>query len=71
LNSARRDDTSELSVDVIRLSINVLNLELMVESFEPALEPPAVEPPAIVVLGWAFLDRVQYGWVIGTVKDAP
>ena len=66
MNSARRDATSELSADVIRLSINVLNLELMVESFEPA-----VEPPAIVVLGWAFLERVQYGWVIGTAKDAP
>jgi hypothetical protein len=63
LISARRDATSELSVDVIRLSINVLILELMVESllFEPAVEPfePAVEPP--VVLGWAFLDRAQYG----------
>jgi hypothetical protein len=63
LISARRDATSELSVDVIRLSINVLILELMVESllFEPAVEAfePAVEPP--VVLGWAFLDRAQYG----------
>ena len=67
MNSARRDVTSELSVDVIRLSINVLNLELMVES----LFEPAVEPPAKVVLGWAFLDRAQYGWVIGTAKDAP
>ena len=66
MNSARRDATSELSDDVIRLSINVLNLELMVESFEPA-----EIPPAIVALGWAFLERAQYGWVAGTAKDAP
>jgi hypothetical protein len=67
LNSARRDATSELSVNVIRLLINVLNLELMVES----LFEPAVEPPEKVALGWAFLDRAQYGWVTGTAKDAP
>ena len=66
MNSARRDATSELSVDVIRLSINVLNLELMVESFEPAEVPPAG-----VALGWALLDRAQYGWDAGTAKDAP
>ncbi len=59
MNSARRDATSKLSVDVIQLSINVLNLELMVEdevSFEPA-----VDPPAEVALGWAFFKRAQYG----------
>ena len=55
--SARRDATSKLSVDVIRLSINVLILELMVES----LFKPAVEPPATVVLGWVFLEIAQYG----------
>ncbi len=65
--SARRDATSELSVDVIRLSINVLILELMVES----LFDPAVEPPAEVALGWALLDRTQYGWDAGTTKDDP
>ena len=65
--SARRDATSELSVDVIRLSINVLILELMVES----LFEPAVVPKAGVALGWAVLDRPQYGWVAGTAKDAP
>jgi hypothetical protein len=61
LNSARRDATSELSVCVIRLSINVLNRELMVEdevSFEPA---PFVVEPAEVALGWAFFERAQYG----------
>jgi hypothetical protein len=57
LISARRDATSELSVDVIQLSINVLILDLMVES----LFEPAVEPPETVLLGWAFLERAQYG----------
>ena len=68
MNSARRDATSELSVNVIRLSINVLNLELMVEScFVPAVEPP----PEEVEFGWALFDRPQYGWVAGRTKDAP
>ncbi len=65
--SARRDATSELSVDVIRLSIYVLILELMVES----LFDPVVEPPATVELGWVFLERAQYGWDAGTTKDDP
>ncbi len=44
----------------------MLNLELMVESFEPAEEPPAK-----LEFGWDFLDRAQYGWDAGTTNDDP
>ncbi len=45
----------------------MLILELMGES----LFDPAVETPAEVALGWAVLDRAQYGWDAGTTKDDP
>ena len=61
MNSARSEGTSEISVGIMRLSINVLRQELIVDdeaSFEPA-PAPAVAEPAGEKLGWAFFERAQ------------